>query len=202
MKDLNYYLKLKYPVELVETDSGFVVSHPDLPGCASFGDTIPEAIDSLAEVRELWLQGQIEAHGIAPEPRPPEEYSGRFVIRLPKWLHRVLDAEAQRQACSLNSLVVSMLSLGIGVASRTSTTTTNPPENWENIHEWQSEWDDPASIDWSIDRFLGLKPGRDCYAVALSKIAKRARASSKSRSQESDYGELRNVTEAKTDWQN
>jgi antitoxin HicB len=202
MKDLNYYLGLKYPVELVETDSGFVVSHPDLPGCASFGDTIPEAIDSLAEVRELWLHGQIETHGIAPEPRPPEDYSGRFVVRLPKWLHRVLDAEAQRQACSLNSLVVSLLSLGIGTSSHTVAGGPNVPENWENLHEWQTEWDEPGSRSWSIERFLGVQHSRDCYAALYSKIARQMKSSSVSRLAESDYGESRDVTEAKNDWQN
>jgi antitoxin HicB len=112
MKDLNYYLALKYPMEIVETEDGFVASHPDLPGCASFGDTALEAIESLGEVRQLWLKGQVESQGSAPEPRPPEEYSGRFVVRLPKWLHRLLDKEAQRQACSLNTLVVSVLAKG------------------------------------------------------------------------------------------
>jgi antitoxin HicB len=200
MKDLNYYLGLKYPVELVETDSGFVVSHPDLPGCASFGDTISEAIDSLAEVRELWLQGQIETHGIAPEPRPPEDYSGRFVVRLPKWLHRVLDTEAQRQACSLNSLVVSLLSLGIGTSSHIVAGGPNVPENWENLHEWQTEWDEPGSRSWAIERFLGVQHSRDCYAALYSKIARQIKSSSVSRSAES--GESRDVTEAKNDWQN
>jgi antitoxin HicB len=113
MKDINYYLALKYPMEILEAEDGFVASHPDLPGCASFGDTALEAIESLGEVRQLWLKGQVESTGGAPEPRPPEEYSGRFVIRLPKWLHRLLDKEAQRQACSLNTLVISMLSKGV-----------------------------------------------------------------------------------------
>ena len=113
MKDINYYLSLKYPTEIIEAEDGFVASHPDLPGCASFGDTALEALESLKEVRQLWLQGQVESNGTAPEPRPPEEFSGRFVVRLPKWLHRLLDKEAQRQGSSLNTLVVSMLSKGV-----------------------------------------------------------------------------------------
>lgn len=202
MKDLNHYLNLKYPIELLETDSGFVVSHPDLPGCASFGDTVPEAIDSLAEVRELWLRGQFEAHGTAPEPRPPEEYSGRFVVRLPKWLHRVLDSEAQRQACSLNSLVVSLLSLGIGASSQTVERQPSAPEDWANLHEWQSEWEAPAPGNWSISRFLGMKHRRDCYTGVWNRFGQQAKALSGSRKRKSDYGESENVTETKADWQN
>jgi antitoxin HicB len=200
MKDLNYYLGLKYPVELVETDSGFVVSNPDLPGCASFGDTVPEALESLAEVRELWLRGQVEVHGVAPEPRTPEEYSGRFVIRLPKWLHRVLDSEAERQACSLNCLVVSLLSLGIGVSSGSPTEQRRQSQETGG-HEWQSEWEEEASASWSIHRFLGLRRRRDDYAHVWNRVAKQ-RKSSASRKIKSDYGESRNVTEAKTDWPN
>ncbi|HKV26441.1 MAG TPA: type II toxin-antitoxin system HicB family antitoxin [Candidatus Acidoferrum sp.] len=200
MKELNYYLKLKYPIEVVETDSGYVVSHPDLPGCASFGDTIPEAIESLSEVRELWLQGQIENHGAAPEPRQPEDYSGRFVIRLPKWLHRVLDSEAQRQACSLNTLVVSLLSLGIGASARSSAAEATPTENWEEIHEWQADWGAPGPIHWSMRRFLGVKDRRFQYAAVLSRIAKQTKTPPKPK--ESEYGESRNVTEAKTVWKN
>jgi antitoxin HicB len=202
MKDLSYYQKLKYPIELVETDSGFVASHPDLPGCASFGDTIPEAVESLNEVRELWLEGQVEAHGSAPEPRAPEDYSGRFVVRLPKWLHRVLDSESRRQACSLNNLVVSVLSFGVSASSRVASTEPAFPENWESRHEWQSEWDETATVDWSVDRFLEQGRGRKYLAALLTKMGERQRKSTKPRATESEYGESRNAFETKNNWQN
>jgi antitoxin HicB len=147
MKDINYYLSLKYPIELIETDEGFVAAHPDLAGCASFGDTAAEAIDSLKEARELWLKGQVEANGVAPEPRAEEEFSGRFVVRLPKWLHRVLDVEAKRQSCSLNTFIVSLLSLGLrprGTPQESASTSKS-----EGKMVWTDVWTDEA--EWFID---------------------------------------------------
>ena len=114
MKTLEYYKSLKYPIELLETDEGTVVSHPDLPGCYSFGETVAEAIRNLDEVRNLWLEGQYKAHGEVPEPRDDEDYSGKFVLRVPKWLHRNLEKTAKREGVSLNQLVVSLLSKGVG----------------------------------------------------------------------------------------
>ncbi|SRR6266478_1894662 len=113
MKTIDYYKSLKYPIELIETDEGVVVSHPDLPGCHSFGDTISDAIKNLDEVRLLWLEGYFKAHGSAPEPRDDEDYSGKFVLRVPKWLHRTLEKTARQEGISLNQLAVSLLSRGV-----------------------------------------------------------------------------------------
>lgn len=113
MKTLEYYKAIKYPIELIETEEGVVVSHPDLPGCQSFGDTIPDAIKNLDEVRSLWLEGHFKRYGAAPEPRDDEDYSGKFVLRVPKWLHRALEKAARREGISLNQLAVSLLSKGV-----------------------------------------------------------------------------------------
>jgi predicted RNase H-like HicB family nuclease len=113
MKTIDDYKSLKYPIELIETDEGVVVSHPDLPGCHSFGETISDAIKNLDEVRLLWLEGYFKAHGSAPEPRDDEDYSGKFVLRVPKWLHRALEKTAKREGISLNQLAVSLLSKGV-----------------------------------------------------------------------------------------
>lgn len=118
MKPLEYFKSLKYPIEIVETDEGVVASHPDLPGCNSFGETIPDAIKNLDEVRLLWLEGHFKAYGSAPELRDDEDYSGKFVLRVPKSLHRALEKTARREGISLNQLAVSLLSRG--TAEKTS----------------------------------------------------------------------------------
>lgn len=38
-----------------EEDGGFSVWIPDLPGCASQGDTLEEAMDNIKEAMELYL---------------------------------------------------------------------------------------------------------------------------------------------------
>jgi predicted HicB family RNase H-like nuclease len=40
-----------------------------------------------------------------------EEYSGKFVVRVPKFLHAALAAEAEREGVSLNQLVVVKLAV-------------------------------------------------------------------------------------------
>lgn len=113
-KNLQYYLTLDYPIELVRDDGIYVASHPDLPGCVSMGSTPNEAIDNLAEVRELWLEGQLANGSSIPEPSKPEQYSGKFVLRIPKLLHRMADHRARQEGISLNSLISSVLSGALG----------------------------------------------------------------------------------------
>jgi antitoxin HicB len=100
-------------MEVLETDEGFVVTNPDLPGCQSYGDTLSEAVDNLAEVRSLWLEGHLKENGEAPEPRAEEDYSGKFLVRVPKWLHRKLERTASREGSSLNQFIVSLLAWGV-----------------------------------------------------------------------------------------
>src|SRR5258706_10384872 len=52
-----------------EDDGGFSVYVPDLPGCASQGDSHDEALANIREAIELYLDG-LKADGLAlPEPR-------------------------------------------------------------------------------------------------------------------------------------
>jgi antitoxin HicB len=74
---------------------------------------VPDAIDS-------WIDGALEA-GI-PVPEPPkadEEYSGRFLVRLTKTLHRRLAERAALEGVSLNSLCLSILSGGVEASGST-----------------------------------------------------------------------------------
>jgi len=52
-----------------------------------------------------WLQVSLEDGDPIPEPRPEEEYSGKFVVRVPRSLHRQLVEEAERDGVSLNQYV-------------------------------------------------------------------------------------------------
>jgi predicted RNase H-like HicB family nuclease len=99
-------MKLNYPMELVKEGDQFTASYPDLPGCASFGDTPDEAVTELEAVRALWVRGQLEGGNSIPLPSSYEDkFSGKFVIRIPKDLHRLLHLEAGQQGVSLNQYV-------------------------------------------------------------------------------------------------
>lgn len=106
---LQFYLNLSYPIEIVEDEGAIVASIPDLPGCSTFGENIDDALLSLRETKELWLKGRIDSQQPIPEPSTAEEYSGKFVVRIPKVLHRALDREARKQGISLNQYVLYLL---------------------------------------------------------------------------------------------
>jgi len=106
---LKHYLNLSYPIEIIEDEDAIVASIPDLPGCNAFGEDFDSALRSLKETKELWLRGQIQGGQPVPEPSTDQEYSGKFVLRVPKALHRTLDREARKQGVSLNHYLVYLL---------------------------------------------------------------------------------------------
>lgn len=114
---LGYYLNLPYTIELRNSpDEGWFVRVNELPGCMSQGDTANEAIANIQEALELWLEVALEHGDAIPEPRSDEEYSGKFVVRVPRSLHRELAETANREGISLNQYINAALALSVGGA--------------------------------------------------------------------------------------
>ena len=63
-----------YFTAIIETgeEPGYSVFFPDLPGCASAGDTVEEAARNAEEALSLHLAGLIEEGEPVPRPTPPE----------------------------------------------------------------------------------------------------------------------------------
>jgi antitoxin HicB len=117
---LTDYLALNYPLRLIpDPDGGYVFEYPDLPGCIGQIDDLSELGAVADEVRHLWLSTAIELGKRIPSPSTQEEYSGKFVIRVPKSLHRKLAETAVTEGVSLNYLVGSILAAGQVEASLT-----------------------------------------------------------------------------------
>jgi predicted RNase H-like HicB family nuclease len=58
---------MKYTVVLEEeNDGGYVVTVPISAGCASQGDSRPEALKNIEEANELYLEGVRDAGDIIP----------------------------------------------------------------------------------------------------------------------------------------
>jgi antitoxin HicB len=114
-KDLAYYLSLNYPIELTRDEGFFVAAHPDLPGCIAQGDTADEAIASLDDAREAWIEVGIQDKQFIPEPLP-EEFSGRLSLRMPPTLHADLAHQARRQGVSLSQFIVTALAGAVGLS--------------------------------------------------------------------------------------
>lgn len=110
MKEMKHYIALPYSIELLPDEGGYTATVPDLPGCMSFGETVEAALRGLKEAKELWFEGRIEAGEDIPEPTRIEDYSGKFVVRIPRSLHRSLDNEARKEGVSLNQHVLYILS--------------------------------------------------------------------------------------------
>jgi antitoxin HicB len=102
--------ELRYPVYVrwSDDDEAWIAEVPDLPGCMADGETREAAIREAARVAEMWIE-TARKHGRGIPAPSGGEPSGKFVARLPKWLHRKLQEMAQREAVSLNQLVISLL---------------------------------------------------------------------------------------------
>ena len=109
-RTMEYYLGLDYPVQLLrhiqDDDVYWVAEIPDLPGCMADGLSPDEAIEHLSEAKQVWIDSCLEDGLEIPEPSKAYDHSGRFLLRLPKSLHKKLAREAKREGVSLNQLAV------------------------------------------------------------------------------------------------
>ena len=112
-KSLEYYLELQYPFTVyADPDGGYVVAFSDLPGCITQVEGIEEIPSMAEDARSGWIETEYEQGNDIPLPSHPEEFSGKFNVRIPRSLHRSLAEAAERQGISLNQYVVAVLSRG------------------------------------------------------------------------------------------
>ena len=117
LKEVEKYMKLPYTIELIpEEDGTYFVKVKELPGCMSAGDTVEEAIGMIHDAMRGWLEVAIEDGLEIPLPDVMKKYSGKFLVRVPKHLHKNLADQAKKEGVSLNQFVVSLLSEKITIA--------------------------------------------------------------------------------------
>jgi antitoxin HicB len=109
-----------YPFEVrplsCEEGGGFLISYPDFNQCVSDGETVEEAIKNGQAALEATI-ATLEANGLPiPLPNQCNVASGKFVVRVPKSLHSRLAGRAKREGVSLNTLVLSYVSAGVGLS--------------------------------------------------------------------------------------
>ena len=109
------YMELPYNIVFrhVKDESGeyYFATVQELDGCMSDGATLEEAHANIREAMEGWIETKLEAGFPVPVPMDADKYSGKFVIRLPKTLHRRLSVEAEREGVSLNQYTLYKLSV-------------------------------------------------------------------------------------------
>jgi len=107
------HLARAYPFDVeADPDGGYVIVFPDLPGCMTQVEHVDEVGPMADEIRRLWIETEVERGNEIPPPSYPEEFSGKFVVRIPRSLHRTLAESAKREGVSLNQYVATRLARG------------------------------------------------------------------------------------------
>lgn len=122
-KDLEYYSKLSYTIVLEKyEDQGtyWVARVLELPHCLIHGNTPEEALKEIQEVKNEWIESNLEDDLPIPEPEPEShEYSGQIRLRIPPSLHRQLSYKAAIEDVSLNQYMTAALARSIGQVEET-----------------------------------------------------------------------------------
>jgi antitoxin HicB len=106
-----------YRLEVFQDEDGsWVAEVPELPGCVA-ASMDPQDLFALAEdAIAAWIDAAGDDGRTVPAPVVDDEYSGRFVLRVPTGIHRRLAAQARRERVSLNTLCATALAASIGAA--------------------------------------------------------------------------------------
>ena len=121
-KTLEYYMDLPYSIEVMrdsdEENPGWVAKIKELPGCLTQADTFEELEGMIWDALRSWIEVALEEGIPIPEPRLEEDYSGKFVVRLPRSLHRELVEQSELEGVSLNTWVINILAKFVGTRSQ------------------------------------------------------------------------------------
>ena len=114
MKNIKDYLELPYNIIIqpIKDESGsyFYAHVLELDGCQTTGETFEEAYTNLREAMEGWIEAKLEGGFEVPLPVGYEDFSGKFIVRIPKSLHYKLTVEAEQEGVSLNQYALYKLS--------------------------------------------------------------------------------------------
>jgi predicted RNase H-like HicB family nuclease len=119
MKEKNmkteHYLQLPYHIVIqhINDESGdyYYATVLEFDGCMSHGETYIEAFENIHEAMTGWIQTKLKNNFSVPAPIDENQYSGKFVLRVPKSLHARLAIEAEKEGVSLNQYALYRLSL-------------------------------------------------------------------------------------------
>ena len=102
-KDISYYLALPYSIHIqAEAEGGFFARVEELKGCMTQGESLEEVAGNIRDAMEAWLTTALDRGIAIPEP---ESYSGKFVLRVPKSLHRKLAENAEARKSELEPVL-------------------------------------------------------------------------------------------------
>lgn len=122
-KDDLYGYKVRLFKLSEEQGGGWGAEVEELKGCLADGETPEEAIESLKEVVDEWVE--ILKQDGKPLPQPvsllkDEDFSGKFTVRVPKSIHRLISERAKQEGVSLNQYINSVLIYNLGANNHTN----------------------------------------------------------------------------------
>jgi predicted HicB family RNase H-like nuclease len=106
MKTSDRYLKI---VEWSEEDGCYIGTCPGLMLGGIHGPNEARVYQELCQAVEEWIRIHEKDGAPLPSPTSGRAYSGKFVVRVTKELHRELAMKALRRGQSLNAYCVSLL---------------------------------------------------------------------------------------------
>ena len=98
-KDKDQYIKL---VEWSEKDQCFIGSVPGFIGPCCHGKDEEKVFGELCQILDEWVEIHSSDGIPLPDPTAGKEYSGKFILRISKELHKVLSLKAMQANLSLN----------------------------------------------------------------------------------------------------
>jgi antitoxin HicB len=108
----------EYPFEVrplsADEGGGYLIAFPDFSDCVSDGASVEEAIVNGRKALKETMVALKESGLPIPAPNGGKAASGKFVARVPRSIHAKLALRARAEGVSLNTLVVSLLSEGLG----------------------------------------------------------------------------------------
>ena len=106
MKKKDKYLKI---VEWSDEDNCYIGSIPGFLGPCCHGDNEQEVYKQLCKILDEWIEIHESDQIPLPEETVSKEYSGKFVLRVNKELHKLLAIKALQSNLSLNQLCENLL---------------------------------------------------------------------------------------------
>lgn len=106
MKTADQYLKI---VEWSEEDQCYVGACPNLMLGGVHGDNETRVYEELCQAVEEWIDVYQKDGDPLPGATAGKDYSGKFVVRVGKDLHKTLAVDALRHGESLNSHCLHLL---------------------------------------------------------------------------------------------
>jgi len=109
--------KYSFNITWSDLDQNYVALCPEFPDLSGLGATPEQAVAELQVALELAIETYQEEGWPLPEPRSQQHYSGKVILRMPKRLHATLARQAAAEDVSLNTLLVTLLAEGAGIAT-------------------------------------------------------------------------------------